>query len=257
MTTKTKSAISTAIFAGVMLLLMFLISAYTFNPSEYTKENPPKEPPEGFEVSLGEPDRGQGDEPAPSAKQNTGTTTPAAASTIKTPTQNNGADKVNASDKTVVTETPTEEPQTTEINQNAIYKGKRNKNNDAQGTGLGNTGTPGNQGQADGNPHSLNTSGNGGGGLSGNVRGFKVVSHPPIKFTSNQQVNITVTLDVWVDKNGKVTRVEYLTSTYSNVQLKEKAIALAKGTIFAPLAGTDIGDEPRKGTITVTFKNTQ
>jgi len=32
---------------------------------------------------------------------------------------------------------------------------------------------------------------------------------------------------------------------------------LAKGTKFAPLPGTDMGDELRKGTITVTFKNTK
>lgn len=256
MTTKTKSAISTAVFAGVMLLLMFLVSAYTFNPSEYIKENPPKDPPEGFEVSLGEPDRGQGDEPAPSAKQNVTPSARPAASTTKTPTQNNGAGRVNASDQTVTSDAQTEETKTPEINQNALYKGNRNRNNDAQGSGLGNTDTPGNQGQADGNPNSLNTAGNGGGGLRGNVKGFKVVSHPPVKFTSRQQVNITITLDVWVDNKGIVKRVEYRTSTFSDVRLRDKAIAMAQGTIFAPDPGTDIGDELRKGTITVTFKNT-
>ena len=148
-------------------------------------------------------------------------------------------------------------PKEPEINQNALFPGNRNKNSTGRGQGLGEAGTPGNQGQADGNPNSLNTNGNGGGGLSGNVKGFKVVSHPPIKFSSTQTVNITFTLDVWVDKNGNVTRVDYRTSTYSDVRLRDKAIALAKGTKFAPLPGTDMGDELRKGTITVTFKNTK
>lgn len=259
MSSTTKSAISTAIFVGVMLLLMIFVSGYTFDKGAYEKENPPKEPPEGFEVSLGEPDRGQGDEPAPAAKQQTTTKPAPVAPQQNIPTQRNSDAKVNASDKTVTTDAKTTEvkPKEPEINQNALFPGNRNKNSTGRGQGLGEAGTPGNQGQADGNPNSLNTNGNGGGGLSGNVKGFKVVSHPPIKFSSTQTVNITFTLDVWVDKNGNVTRVDYRTSTYSDVRLRDKAIALAKGTKFAPLPGTDMGDELRKGTITVTFKNTK
>lgn len=259
MSTKTKSAISTAAIVGVIFLLMFFVSGYTFDKGAYEMENPPKDPPEGFEVSLGEPDRGQGDEPAPSAKQQTSSRPAAATSQQKTPTQNRGVGAVTPGDKDVKSDdTKTDvQPKEPEINKNALFPGNRNKNNNAQGTGLGNTGVSGNQGQADGNPNSLNTTGAGGGGLSGNVKGFKVVSHPPVKFTSRQQVNITFTLDVWVDKNGNVTQVKYRTSSYSDLQLRDKAIALAKGTKFAPDPGTDIGDELRKGTITVTFKNTQ
>ena len=259
MSTKTKSAISTAVFVGVMFLLMFFVSAYTFDPDVYNKENPPKDPPEGFEVSLGEPDRGQGDEPAPTAKQQTVAKPAPSAPSQNTPTQRNSDAKVNTSEKTVTADPnpAVTQPKEPEINQNALFPGNRNKNNNGKGSGLGETGTPGNQGQADGNPNSLNTNGTGGGGLSGNVKGFRMVSHPPVKFSSTKTVNITFTLAVWVDKDGNVKRVEYLSSTYSDLQLRDKAIALAKGTRFAPLSGTDIGDELRKGTITVTFKNTK
>ena len=260
MSTKVKSAISTAVVVGVMFLLMFVVSAYTFDPDVYNKENPPKEPPEGFEVSLGEPDRGQGDEPAPSAKEQTTAKPAPAAPTQNTPTQSNSDAKVNASDKTVTTDNKTEvaKPKEPEINQNALFPGNRNKNNNGRGQGLGETGPPGNQGQADGNPNSLNTNGTGGGGLSGNVKGFKVVSHPPIKFSSTKTVNITFTLEVWVDKDGSVTNVRYKThSGFGDDQLRDKAIALAKGTKFAPLPGNDLDEGLRKGTITVTFKNTK
>lgn len=259
MSTQTKSAISTAAFVGVMLLLMFFVSGYSFDKGAYEQDNPPKEPPEGFEVSLGEPDRGQGDEPAPTAKEQTTAKPAPAAPTQNTPTQSSSDANVNASDKTVTTDNKTEvsKPKEPEINQNALFPGNRNKNNNGRGQGLGETGTPGNQGQADGNPNSLNPNGIGGGGLSGNVKGFRLVSHPPIKFSSTRTVNITFTLDVKVDKNGNVIEVKYRTSTYSDIQLRDKAIALAKGTKFAPIDGSDIGDEPRRGTITVTFKNTK
>lgn len=151
------------------------------------------------------------------------------------------------------------EPVEPEINPNVLYAGKRNKNNDSHTSNQSAAeGSPGfstsNQGGAEGSSGS--SYGTGGVGLSGNVKGFKVVSHPSINFISAERVNCTITLDVWLDKNGKVIRVEYRTSTYSNRQLTEKAIALAKRTIFAPLPGTDIGDELRKGTMTITFKNT-
>ena len=260
MSTQTKSAISTAAIVGVIFLLMFFVSGYSFDKGAYEQENPPKEPPEGFEVSLGEPDRGQGDEPAPSAKQTTTAKPTSAAPTQNTPTQRSSDARVNASDKTVVSDNKTEEikPKEPELNPNALFPGNRNKNNNGKGQGLGETGTPGNQGQTDGNPNSLNTNGTGGGGLSGNVKGFNLVSHPPIKFSSTKTVNITFTLEVWVDKDGSVTKVRYKThSGFGDDELRGKAIALAKGTKFAPISGSDIGDEPRKGTITVTFKNTK
>lgn len=257
MTSKVKSAISTAAIMGVVILLMTVVSAYTFDDVEYRKENPPKIPPEGFEVSLGEPDRGQGDNPAPASRQNAKTST-AATSQMNTSTQSKSTAKVNASEQEVETTTAPENNQDAKKTaDDAWSRRKSNKNeNNNQGNGLGDTQTPGNQGQNDGNANSLNTNTDGGGGLSGNVKGFKVVSHPPVKFTSRQQVNITFTLDVWVDKNGNVTQVKYRTSSYSDLQLRDKAIALAKGTKFAPDPGTNIGDEPRKGTITVTFRNT-
>ncbi len=242
MTSKVKSAISTAVIMGVVILLMTVVSAYTFDDVEYRKENPPKIPPEGFEVSLGEPDRGQGDNPAPASRQNAKTST-AATSQMNTPTQGKSTAKVNASEQEVETTTAPENNQDAKKTaDDAWSRRKSNKNeNNNQGNGLGDTQTPGNQGQNDGNANSLNTNTDGGGGLSGNVKGFKVVSHPPVKFTSRQQVNITFTLDVWVDKNGNVTQVKYRTSSYSDLQLRDKAIALAKGTKFAPDPGTNSG----------------
>lgn len=257
MTSKVKSAISTAAIMGVVILLMTVVSAYTFDDVEYRKENPPKIPPEGFEVSLGEPDRGQGDNPAPASRQNAKTST-AATSQMNTPTQSKSTAKVNASEQEVETTTaPENNQEAKKTADDAWSRRKSNKNeNNNQGSGLGDTKTPGNQGQSDGNANSLNTNTNGGSGLNGNVKGFKVAYHPKVEFTSRQAINLTVTLDVWVDRNGKVTAVKYRTSTYSDVRLRDKAIELAKGTLFEPLPGNDMGDEPRKGTITVTFRNT-
>lgn len=257
MSTKVKSAISTAVVVGVMFLLMFVVSAYTFDPDVYNKENPPKEPPEGFEVSLGEPDRGQGDEPASSAKEQTTAKPAPAAPTQNTPTQSNSDAKVNASDKTVTTDNKTEvaKPKEPEINQNALFPGNRNKNNNGRGQGLGETGTPGNQGQADGNPNSLNTNGTGGSGISGTLAGRTVRHYPKVTFDDPRAINITIKLDVWVDRRGNVVDVNLNSSTFGDNRLTQKAIAFARQTKFAP-AGDD-APERQKGTITVTFKNTK
>lgn len=257
MSTQTKSAISTAAIVGVIFLLMFFVSGYSFDKGAYEQENPPKEPPEGFEVSLGEPDRGQGDEPAPSAKQTTTAKPTSAAPTQNTPTQRSSDARVNASDKTVVSDNKTEEikPKEPELNPNALFPGNRNKNNNGKGQGLGETGTPGNQGQADGNPNSLNTSGIGGSGISGTLAGRTVRHYPKVTFDDPRAINITIKLDVWVDRGGNVVDVNLKSSTFSDNRLTQKAIAFARQTKFAP-AGDDAPDR-QKGTITVTFKNTK
>ncbi len=257
MSTQTKSAISTAAIVGVIFLLMFFVSGYSFDKGAYEQENPPKEPPEGFEVSLGEPDRGQGDEPAPSAKQTTTAKPTSAAPTQNTPTQRSSDARVNASDKTVVSDNKTEEikPKEPELNPNALFPGNRNKNNNGKGQGLGETGTPGNQGQADGNPNSLNTSGIGGSGISGTLAGRTVRHYPKVTFDDPRAINITIKLDVWVDRGGNVVDVNLKSSTFSDNRLTQKAIAFARQTKFAP-AGDDAPDR-QKGTIIVTFKNTK
>ena len=201
MTPQIKSAISTAVFCGVVLLLMIFVSAYSFDSEQYQKDNPPRIPPEGFEVSLGEPDRGQGDEPAPSAQQHNSSKSSPATSQPKTPTQKNGAGKVDKNDKTATTTTT--ETQETKINTDALYKGKTTNttgSNTATGSGLGENKTPGNQGVADGSPR---------GGIHGTIKGRGIARQPKDSFSYNEPGTFSVWLNVTIDPQGKVLKAEF------------------------------------------------
>ena len=236
MSSKVKSAISTALFCGVVILLMIFVSAYSFDPAKYREEHPPKIPPEGFEVSLGEPDRGRGDKASSSTSQ------------PKTPTQKNGAGKVDKSDKPVTTSTT--ESQEPTINQNALYKGKTTTpggNNTANGSGLGETQTPGNQGLKGGDPDSR--------GIDGVVGGRKIKDRPKDSYTSTRAGTVVITLSVTVDVDGNVKNAEFSKASVYDESLIKKAIQLAKQAKFYPAADASVGDQ--RGKITVTFKNTK
>ncbi len=248
MSSKVKSAISTALFCGVVILLMIFVSAYSFDPAEYREEHPPKIPPEGFEVSLGEPDRGRGDEPAPSANQHSSTKASSSTSQPKTPTQKSGAGKVDKSDKPVTTSTT--ESQEPTINQNALYKGKTTTpggNNTANGSGLGETKTLGNQGLKGGDPDSR--------GIDGVVGGRKIKDRPKDSYTSTRAGTVVITLSVTVDVDGNVKNAEFSKASVYDESLIKKAIQLAEQAKFYPAADASVGDQ--RGKITVTFKNTK
>lgn len=252
MSSKVKSAITTGAFTVLVIVLMLFVSGYTFEPL------PPKTPPDGFEValagsepSLGEPEHGQGTDPAPSQKQNTSTPTTAPPATTKTPAQPNGVGQVNAGDKDIKSDAKPEEPKAPVINQNALYKGNRTNKNDGTGQGFGETNTPGNQGKDDGK--------NGGKGTGGHGTGYDFGTREAVKRDmpkNNTGLTGRVVVRACIDRNGYVipNSVEYEPKGSNGAEgaLRKLAIESAKKWRFdAP----DNAPERVCGKITFNFEN--
>lgn len=246
MNPKLISGISTAV---IVLLVSLLMSLDIF---AYTPPDPPI-PEEGVEVNLGDSDFGLGDSPEP-ATQATNYAPPASQeqvitqhseATVPIPSSPKPGNVTNPAAETK----PQPENKEPEINKNALFPGKRNQN-----TGGGSEGTTqgsGNQGKADGNANSNNYSGRGGGNGNYNLTGRSAVSLPKPEYNSNQQGKIVVR--IWVDQQGRVTRVEapYKESTITTGRLVEQAKAAAKRARFN---ASSTAPEEQIGTITYIFK---
>lgn len=251
MSTKVKSGIITAVFSGLVVLLLTSFS-YTFDPEEYKKDNPPKDPPEGFEVSLGDASTGLGENPTPatSSASNPSTSTPpehiVTQSTQQTAPVVSSPEPVNQ--PVAEQEVSPKEP---EINRNALFPGKRNTQ--TGDGGKGNTQGSGNQGDPNGDPNSHNYSGNGGSNGNGSysLAGRSAVTLPSPTYNSNQQGKIVV--KIWVDQQGRVTRVEAPSqgSTISTGAMVEQAKNAAKRARFN---ASSSAPEQQVGTITYIFK---
>jgi hypothetical protein len=136
------------------------------------------------------------------------------------------------------------------VNANALYNKKTN-NGGSQGI----TGNPGNQGNPNGNPNSNNYNGN---SPSGNGR-------PSVKLAGRQSKSLplpnynlkeegVVVVDIWVDKNGKVTKAiagSRGTTTTSQALWKLAVDAARRSTFYEK---SDAAEE-QKGTITYNFIN--
>ncbi|MNK60837.1 hypothetical protein D3C87_799860 [compost metagenome] len=128
---------------------------------------------------------------------------------------------VNTKPTKVKTTTPTaqteEKPAKPVINQNALYKGKKNT---GQGQGDGTGSTPGNQGDKDGDPLASNygEGGSGNGNVQLSLASRKFIDIPRIQDDGQSAGKIAV--QIRVDKNGKVVQ----------------ARAGAKGTTLSDLA---------------------
>ena len=247
MNPKLISGISTTV---IVLLAMLLMSLNIF---AYEPPDPPI-PEEGVEVNLGDSDFGFGDSPEP-ASEATSYAPPAsqeqvitqrAETTTPIPTSPQPGNVTNPAAEIK----PQPEKKEPEINKNALFPGKRNQNSGggSQGVTQGN----GNQGKPDGNPNSNNYTGNGGSG-NGNfsLKGRSAVLLPKPEYNSNQQGKIVVR--IWVDQQGRVTRVEapYKESTITTGALVEQAKTAAKRARFN--ASKDAPEE-QIGTITYIFK---
>lgn len=118
------------------------------------------------------------------------------------------------------------------------------------GSGKGNTGTAGNQGDPNGDPNASAVSGisTGNGNVSG-LGGRNIVSAPPV--TGRTQDAGTVVVKICVDSNGKVVSADYTQSgsVGATPQLKQLALANAKKYKFS--AGTL---DKQCGRITYKFK---
>lgn len=120
-----------------------------------------------------------------------------------------------------------------------------------KGSGKGNTGKPGNQGDPDGDPNSKVLEGitTGKGSVGGNLGNRNIVSAPPI--SDNSSLEGTVVVEVCVDQSGSVSSARFMQkgSTTSNGTLVNLAVNNAKKWRFSP------GDvDSQCGTVTYRFK---
>ena len=245
MNSKLISGISTAV---IVLLTMLLMSLNIF---AYEPPDPPI-PEEGVEVNLGDSDFGYGDSPEP-ATQATNYAPPAsqeqvisqrAEATTPIPSSPQPGNVTNPAAETK----PQPENKEPEINKNALFPGKRNQNNGGGSEGV--TQGNGNQGKPEGNPNSNNYTGNGGTGGNYSLAGRTAVSLPKPEYKSNQQGKIVVR--IWVDQQGRVTRVEapFQGSTISTGALVDQAKSAAKRARFN---ASSSAPEEQIGTITYIF----
>lgn len=145
-------------------------------------------------------------------------------------------------------EKPAEEPKPT-VNQRALFKGN---NNPQSGGSEGITGQPGDQGNPNGLAGIKKYDGQGGKGngtgydLGG--RGAKSLHRPNDDFSEEG----IVVVDIWVNRQGKVTRAEVATkgTTVINSDMRQKATQAALRSSFA---ADPNAPEEQHGTITYTF----
>ena len=238
------SGICTAV---IMLLVALVLISFGYDPPD------PPIPEEGVEVNIGNSDFGSGDDPQP-ASEPTPASAPAAPNQLATqhtePTPSLNASTTQGNTVAPeVTEKPAEVKKEPEINKNALFPGKRNQNSGSGSQGQS-TGT-GDQGKPNGTPNSNNYTGNGGGNGNYSLAGRSSVALPRPEYSSNEQG--TVVIQIWVDRQGKVTRVEYQPkgSNTSNGYLVEQAKSAARKARFN---ADPAAPEEQKGTITYIFK---
>ena len=232
----------TILFHALAVLILFLMAFRTPLPL-------PGE--EGVEVDLGMMDQGMGniqpEKPAiPMAAQPQQTNK----NEEDIVTQND--DEAPAIEKPKNTkpkqEKPAEEPKPT-VNQRALFKGN---NNPQSGGSEGITGQPGDQGNPNGLAGIKKYDGQGGKGngtgydLGG--RGAKSLHRPNDDFSEEG----IVVVDIWVNRQGKVTRAEVATkgTTVINSDMRQKATQAALRSSFA---ADPNAPEEQHGTITYTF----
>ena len=233
----------TILFHALAVLILFLMAFRTPLPL-------PGE--EGVEVDLGMMDQGMGniqpEKPAiPMAAQPQQQTNKNEEDIV---TQND--DEAPAIEKPKNTkpkqEKPAEEPKPT-VNQRALFKGN---NNPQSGGSEGITGQPGDQGNPNGLAGIKKYDGQGGKGngtgydLGG--RGAKSLHRPNDDFSEEG----IVVVDIWVNRQGKVTRAEVATkgTTVINSDMRQKATQAALRSSFA---ADPNAPEEQHGTITYTF----
>ena len=259
-------AVSVAILVGFLVLSLFYIISKNQIPPEEVGIG-------GITVNYGTTDEGMGDdymsikEPsvAPNAnKVAPDKVTPTEVQPTKTPTS-------EATDKSIVTQdvedavslntkpnsannTPSQKNEAKvskpSINQNALYKGKKNA---GTGEGDGNGNTPGNQGKPEGDPlsNSYEGTGSGNGGIALSLAGRRFISHPVIRDDGQKTGKIAVSITV--DRNGTVIAAQAPArgSTLTDPALSEKCEQAVLGARFNKL---DAAPEEQRGVVIFNFK---
>lgn len=236
------AAVGTIVIHALVILLLFLIIMPTVT----------LQGEEGVEVDLGMMDQGMGNmQPLKPA-------VPQASQPQQQPSKSK-EDLTTQNDKEAPSlekpkntkpkqEKPAEEPKPT-VNQRALFKGD---NTPQTGGSEGITGQPGDQGKPNGLAGIKQYDGNGGKGNGAGYdlggRGAKSLHRPDNDFTEEG----TVVVDIWVNRDGKVTRAEVATkgTTLINADMRRKAVQAALRSSFA--SASDAPEE-QHGTITYTF----
>lgn len=249
------------------LLLHMVIVAALFLPMIMTRTPPPEE--EGLLVNLGLADEGQGEEtpkgetdevasdPSESRQEE-----PAPQMTSRTPAKEVTQKSMTSNEQSNVVAREAEARKQAQAEaqrkaaeeaqrQEAYSKTKKSYGDLLGGSGKGNTGKPGSQGDPNGDPNSTILEGiSKGSGRVGGGLGSRGVLHEP-QINDRSQKTGRVVISVCVDKNGKVIKAEYTQkgSTTTDSELKEIARKAAQQFKFT---ASEI--EEQCGTITVDFK---
>jgi len=245
MSNQLKSGIGTAI---IMALIVVVLLAFGYDPPD------PPIPEEGVEVNVGDSDFGSGSDPNP-ASEASSYAPPAAQNQVSTQHTEPSVSMPNTPNQGTVTnpaaqEQPQVENKEPEINRNALFTGRRNRENNNGTGGEGQSTGTGNQGNPNGTPGSNNYTGNGGNGSNFSLKGRSAVSLPRPDYNSNLQGKIVI--NIWVNQQGMVTRAEGPAqgSTITNSAMVEQAKKAARKARFN--ADTKALEE-QKGTITYIF----
>lgn len=238
-------AISTGIMAGMLALSFFLVIG-AFEPPKDVGMG-------GMVVNYGTSVEGMGTDytsiEEPSVAENANNqmpdkitpeqqVTPTTSSQISDKdiaTQNSeDAVSVNTKDKksnSAPTSAKETKPAEQTINQNALYKGKKN-NGSGQGDGTGNT--PGNQGSINGDPLAPNY-GEGGSGPGNNNIPLNKFVNLQIPEDSGQERG-KIVIKVFYNKAGKITnaQVDLKGSTSTNIELQQKCLRSVRNASLKP-----------------------
>ncbi len=209
-------AVSVSIIVALLVLSLFYIVSKNMPPEEVGIG--------GITVNYGTTDNGMGTDymsiEEPSVAPNANNTLPDKATpneeTKQNPTSessdkeivtqdNEDAVSLNTKPNSSSTNAPTQKTEVKDakpvINQNALYKGKKNT---GTGQGDGNGNLPGNQGKPEGDPLSNNYdgTGSGNGGVALSLAGRRFINQPIIKDDGQKTGKIAV--NITVDRNGVV-----------------------------------------------------
>ena len=258
-------AVSVAILVGFLVLSLFYIISKNQIPPEEVGIG-------GITVNYGTTDEGMGDDymsiKEPSVAPNANKVAPDKVTTEEQPTKTPTSE---ATDKSIVTQDVEDAvslntkpnsannlpSQKTEakiskpsINQNALYKGKKNA---GTGEGDGNGKVPGNQGKPEGDPlsNSYDGTGSGNGGVALTLAGRRFITAPIIRDDGQKTGKIAV--NITVDKNGTVIDAQAPArgSTLTDPILSDKCERAVLGARFNKL---DSAPDEQRGVVIFNFK---
>ena len=246
--------IGTIVFHGIIIVL-FLIFGFS-TPLPLPAER-------GVVVNLGYSEQGQGiqqpQKPAESQTSQTSSSTSSEQEEVATQ-DTKEAPAINQSDSQSETQESdqgddqqTEENPEDQVNEDLLFPGNQN----SDGGSEGNTGEPGDQGQADGDPNANRHSGQAGGGGDGvdfSLSGRYAKDLP--KPINNSQEQGKVVVKIWVDTEGNVINADpgYKGSTTTDAQLYKLA---KQAALRAKFNKKNNAPEEQTGTITYIFIQSQ